>query len=62
MQHPMWLRGIITGIVFKLDMQFGAQSSPFGRTSVFFANDKVLLLLYAHTIAKLRIYWQLKKH
>ena len=23
MQHPIWLRGIITGIVFKLNMQFG---------------------------------------
>ena len=24
MQHPVWLRGIIPEIIFKLDMQYGA--------------------------------------
>ena len=54
MQHPMWLRArpIIPGIVFKLDMQFFAYSVLLAET-ISFADDKVLLLLCAHVIAKI---------
>ena len=55
MQISMWLRGIIPGIVFKLEMQLGAYSVLFQK-QLPYANDKVLLLLFSHVIAKLRRY------
>ena len=42
-QHQMWLRGIIIGIVFKLDRQFDAYSAVWQK-QLLFANDKELPL------------------
>ena len=51
MQHPMKLRGIIKGIVFELDMQFGAYSAILAETTIPFAYGKVTFIC-AHVTLK----------
>ena len=48
MQHPIELRGVITEIAFKLDMQFGEHSSLLAETTTFFVTIKYYFS-YVHT-------------
>ena len=48
MQHAMWLRGIIPGIVFKLDMQFGAYSVLLQKQLGYFLQMTEYYFYYVH--------------